>query len=143
MVMRLEKVEPKGAKKDTTVVAPLYVYNPDTLQLVMITFKTNAVNINNLKAKLSDYNGKYYSNSELTIGSILLDPKTQMITIRDFADVLAARQYSDGMLNDEEVYSGISETQYSQLIISANNLPALLRDKKLDKYMEFYEKFYK
>ena len=66
-----------------------------------------------------------------------------MITIRDFADVTTSKQYSDGMLNNDEVYSGIPESSYSQFIISTNNLPALIRDKKVDKYQEFYEKFYK
>ncbi len=139
----IEKVEAKSAGKDTTVNAPLYTYNPDTTQMVVITFKNNSINANNLKTKLSNYNGKYYSNAELNIGSILLDPKTQMITVRDFADVTASKQYADGMLNNEEVYAGINESLYSQFIISSNNLPALLRDKRLDKYLEFYEKFYK
>lgn len=139
-----KKTDKKTTAKDTTAAAgPLFVYNPDTTQILIITFGNNTINANTLKTKLSDYNSKYYSNSELSIGGILLDPKTQMITVREFADVTAAQQYSSGLLNNEEVYSGIKESLYQQLIISANNLPALLRDKHLDKYVDFFERFYK
>ncbi len=123
----------------------LYVYNPDTTQLVIVAFQNigGPINSDALKNKLSDYNLKYYDLKGYNISSLLYDHRLQIVIVKDFANKDEAVEYSNGLYDNDEVYGNLNPNAYQQFIISANNFPAFIREKKLDDYYDFYSHFYK
>ncbi len=123
----------------------LYVYNPDTVQLVVIAFQNigGPINGDSLKNKLSNYDAKYYDLKGYNISNRLYDHRLQIIVIRDFANKDEAVEYYNGLYDNDEVYGNLNPNAYQQFIISANNFSSFLNEKKLDDYYDFYSHFYK
>jgi len=121
----------------------IYYYNPDTTQIVVISFRiATPMNTNLLKTRLSDYNTKYYSLKEYNISNQLLGPQTQIITISRFENKADAIAYKNGMAGSDEVFGNENPESYSVFIVSENNFESFLRERNVNEYLDFYRNYY-
>ncbi len=133
--------ENKIPEKDT--VARMYNYMESAAHLLVISFRNvGPVNSDQLKNKLSNYNTKYYSTKGYSITSQLLDHITQIIIIREFKNKEEAMLYYNGANDNDEIFGNTNPDLYNIFIISDNNFPSFVKDKKIETYQDFFRKFY-
>jgi tetratricopeptide (TPR) repeat protein len=128
---------------DQDTIARMYNYSEDTTHLLVLSFRNvGPINSDQLKIKLSNYNSKYYSTKGYTITSQLLDHITQIIIIREFANKAEAVLYLNGANDNDEIFGNTNPDLYNMFVISSNNFPSFVKDKKMEAYLDFYRKFY-
>ncbi len=123
----------------------LYTYAPDTAQFVVVAFQNigGPVKSETLLSKLSDYNSKYYGTKEYAISSLMFDHRLKIVIVKEFANKDEALEYYNGVLDNDEVYGNLNPDSYQQFIISTNNFAPFIIEKKLDDYIDFFNRFYK
>jgi hypothetical protein len=100
------------------------------------------VNANQLKNKLSNYNGKFYSLKGYNVASQLFNPLTQIISIGRFDNKQDALSYRNSIANSDEVFGNTNPELYNVFVISENNFEGFLRQKNLDEYLDYYRNYY-
>ena len=145
----LDFINSKGEKPENKLPAPpdttvrLYNYKPDTTHIVVISFNSNGlVNSNQLKNKLSNYNGKFYSLKNYNVASQIFNPLTQIISVGRFDNKDDALSYRKSINNSDEVFGNTNPELYNVFVISENNFEAFLRQKNLDEYLDYYRNYY-
>jgi tetratricopeptide (TPR) repeat protein len=123
----------------------LYTYFPDTAQFIVIAFQNigGPIKSDTLLKRLSDYNSKYYGTKEYAISSLMFDHRLKIVIVKEFANKAEALEYYNGLLNNDEVYGNLNPDSYNQLIVSTNNFAPFIIEKKLDDYIDFFNRFYK
>jgi tetratricopeptide (TPR) repeat protein len=133
--------EAKLPEKDT--VERQYNYFEDTTHLIVLSFRNvGPINSDQLKIKLSNYNTKYYSTKGLSITSQLLDHIVQIIVIREFPNKAEAMLYYNGANDNDEIFGNTNPDLYNIFVMSSNNFPSFVKDKKIETYLDFFRKFY-
>ncbi len=123
------------------VIAP-YVYEPATIHFYILVVDAGRVNVNATKVKISDHNQKYHSLDNLTISSVLLDNRRQMITVSNFRNKDQALTYFAGISTSEYVFSNIPADAFSQFVISSGNYRIFYENKDTRDYLRFFKKNY-
>ena len=134
------------ATVDTSAVnLKLFSYQPDTLHNVVLIFQNigGPLNSERLKNKLSDFNDKNFNSKNITFQDFLFDHRDKIIILKSFKDKADALTYSSLLYNHDDVFGNVSTDAYKLYVISVNNLPLLLTQKKTDQYEDFYRDFYK
>lgn len=121
----------------------LYNFNGNDLHFVMLIVDNDKVEINPLKIRLSDFNGKYFSLMRLKVKSLLLGKTQTIVTVGNFKNKDEALNYYNAIIIDKYVLSGVDKENYSIFPISTSNYPLFYRDKNLKAYKDFFEKYYK
>jgi tetratricopeptide (TPR) repeat protein len=126
-------------------VKKLYVYNPDTTQMVIISFQNigGPINSDTLKRRLSNYNNKYYDLKGYTISSLMYDHRLQIVIVKEFQNKETAMEYYNGLHDNDEVFGNLNPEAYDQFVLSTNNFASFVREKKLADYLDFFLHFYK
>lgn len=127
-------------KKKKQGIGP-YLYEENSLQYVMLVYDRASVQTRSLITRISDFNQKYLRQQPLQINNLTLDVKQRIITIGKFkAD--EAKAYYRALGKNAYVFSGIQKKKYRLFIISVGNYPLFYRDKKLEIYQQFFNKYY-
>lgn len=122
----------------------LYNYIADTTHFVIIYYQNvTQLSSETFKIRLSDYNNKYFSNSNLNVSAVPIDHLSTAILIKNFDNKARAEAYSNGVYDSDEVFGNTNPDLYEQFIISINNYPSMLRTKDVKGYMDFFYTFYK
>ena len=109
----------------------------------ILIVKTGSVNLDAVKIRLSDFNRKYSRTKRFAISSFELNKEYQLITISRFDQAALALNYLEAVNTDKYVLSIFqNENDYKQFVISNENYMLFYKDKKVDNYVEFYERFY-
>ncbi len=127
---------------DTLMKFP-YNYDPKATHLYMMLVKKQAVKLNPIKVKISDFNKKYFRLKDLVINSVLLDRNYYLITVGNFDDAQKALNYFNAIGRNRYVFSDLSPGNYEQYVISSDNYPIFYNDKNMDLYSKFFKKYYK
>ena len=130
---------------DSLANVKLYSYMPDTIHYVVIIFQAVGGEVDGLKLKtqLSDFNSKNYGTKNYNISDLMFDHRNKMVMIKSFKDKNEAVDYSKHIFSHDEVYGNTNPNAYRQFVVSLNNFPALVREKKTEEYDDFYRSFYK
>jgi tetratricopeptide (TPR) repeat protein len=120
----------------------LYRLNKDTVHYYVTVVGKMGFNNSTLKAKISDFNGEFYSLEALTIKNIMLNPLSQLVYVEKFENAAKAKAYFETIKQKPEIYEGLSPEEYRHFIISASNFNIYYKDKNIDKYLEFYNTNY-
>ncbi|PLX12192.1 MAG: hypothetical protein C0598_06455 [Marinilabiliales bacterium] len=120
----------------------IYSFDANNLHFIMFVVNNENVEVNPLKIRISDFNGKYFSLMRLKVKSLLLNKTQTIITVGNFKNVDEAMNFYNAINNDEYVLSGVKEEDFSVYPISTSNYPLFYRDKNLDAYKKFFEKYY-
>ena len=113
-----------------------------SVDLFMLLVKKEAIKLNPIKIKISDFNKKYFRLEDLIINSVLLDRKYYLITVGNFANASKALNYYKAIARNRYVFSDLPAGNYSQYVISSENYPIFYNDKNTDLYSKFFEKYY-
>lgn len=120
-----------------------YTYTPGSMHMVMIITNTANVRTDPLRVRISDFNGRYFSGSKLSIRSIMLDNQLSLITVGNFEQEAKAVDYWEVVSANDYVFGGIEKGDYHVYPVSASNYPIFYREKNIDQYHAFWEKHYK
>ncbi len=137
------------AGKNETPVADttkrLYTYYPDTAQFVVVSFQSigGPIKSDTLLRRLSNYNAKYYGMKAYDISSLMFDHRLKIVMVKEFKNKEEALEYYNGLLDNDEVYGNLNPDSYKQFIVSTNNFAPFIIEKKLDDYIDFFNRFYK
>jgi outer membrane protein assembly factor BamD (BamD/ComL family) len=127
--------------KSEVVIAP-YQYNPETTHFYILVVDASRINVNATKVKISDHNMKYHRLDNLTISSVLLDNRRQMITVSNFTNKNQALTYYSGISTSEYVFSNLPADAFSQFVISSDNYRIFYENKDTKDYLRFFNKNY-
>ncbi len=138
------------SKKDSTngggrdVREDEYKYSPDDLHFVIMVFPKEKGNVNNIRIKISDYNQSSFPNQTFEVIPSVINNDQQLIIIRNFEGKDKAADYKKqlesfhallmGSLQREEVY-------YS--LLTPSNYATLLKQKDIEPYKSFYNRYYR
>jgi len=120
----------------------LFTFNPEMEHYFLLVLPTQGVNVNNIKAQVTDYNSEYYASAALKVTNNLLDKNTHMMIVKPFKTVPEARQYLDAFVGNTNRLGSINSAGYSTYLISKSNYIQLFKTKNLDAYIEFYDENY-
>ena len=131
--------------QDTAANKKLYTYMPDTVHFVAIIFQNigGPLDGNKLRNRLSDFNTKYYGSKNYQVSDLMLDHRLKLVLIKSFDNKADALAYNSLLYDNDEVYGNLDPDSYQEFVISANNLAALVREKKTSDYDTFYRTFYR
>ncbi|HKC69948.1 MAG TPA: hypothetical protein VKG26_17050 [Bacteroidia bacterium] len=101
----------------------------------------NSKDIEQVKNKLSDLNKEYFSTNNYEIIALPKDTKT-MITVRTFTNKDDAIGYYNFILTKPDVFTNIDKRNYSLIVITTDNVGALLKTGNFDEYKVFFEAKY-
>lgn len=118
-----------------------YVFEGKGPQLVMIVSDRKQVDTRSLLTRLGDFNQKYFRQKKLQMNNLGLDNSRQLISIGNFT-IPEAQAYFKKLRKDAYVFSGISQEKYTLFIISVKNYPLFYREKKIEQYQQFFQKYY-
>jgi len=138
-------VAPEQAKaiaKAEKIAESIYTYNPAIGHFYVLLLNSANVNINATKTRISDYNSKYNSLDNLVINMVILDNNWQMLTVSNFEDVKKTLDYYNGIKNNDYVFSNIKSDDSRQFIISSDNYPIFYKNKDVNSYLPFFNKYY-
>jgi hypothetical protein len=119
-----------------------YRFHPDTNHLYILIIKSDRVNLDAVKLRLSDFNQKQTLSNPLTITNMIVDNNSHWVSVLGFRNMKKSQDYISEMETDEYVLSIFNSEEYQHFVISIDNYQALLSDKNISEYLRFYYKYY-
>lgn len=121
----------------------LYKFDANAVHFYVLVVKSDQVDVDALKIKITDYNAKYHDLDGLMVNSILLDDTREMITVNNFTNSEAAMKYFMGILTSKYIFTKLENAgEYFNFVISVENYPVLYKNKDVQQYLRFFEKNY-
>jgi hypothetical protein len=130
-----------GKEQEQEIVYP-YTYDPAENHLYLLVVKRAAIKLNAMKVRISDHNKKYYSIRNLNVNSVLLDDVRYMITVGNFENAEEAMDYYERISGDAYVFGELGTGNITETVISIKNYPIFYREKDVDLYKSFFDKYY-
>ena len=101
----------------------------------------NTKELEPLKNKISDINKEYYSSKNYEIITLPKDDKT-MVTVRTFTNRDDVMSYYNFILTKPDIFTNIDKKNYSLIVITTDNVGALLKTGNFDEYKAFFDAKY-
>jgi tetratricopeptide (TPR) repeat protein len=120
----------------------LYKFDPTAFHFYLVVFDVKNVSINDIKNSFSNHNTKLFSSKNLTINTLFLDDKHEVLSVSKFENKDDALNYLLSIEHAPEILNLISKAQFKHFVISAANYPVFYKSKDVDKYMMFYKANY-
>lgn len=128
--------------KQEPSVMSAYNFNEVSPHFFILLIDANKVNINVLKIKISDFNRKFYSSSNLEINSFIYNQNTHIISVTQFSTADDAMIYYKAIKANDYIYSSISNANPIDNVISNTNFNALMKLKDIEGYQSFFNSIY-
>ena len=119
----------------------LYVYQPNQPHHVVIYMLSGTVNFDVLKTAFDLYNSENYSMLNLNISMEKINGR-DVIIIGSFTDAEIAKSYFLRMVNEKQLFEGIKNANYRNLLGTQKNLNVMMQQKTLNVYFEFMREYY-
>lgn len=120
----------------------IYTYKPDTTQYFAIVVGRPGFRLPDFKIALSNFNNTNYSNETLTIKDLKYGPAKDLVFVQGFSSPAKARDYFELIKNNQEVFSGLTESDAQRFIISVNNFAPFYERKDVEEYLRFFREKY-
>ena len=120
----------------------LYDFNPNSKQMFALIVSDDYVNINALKVRISDFNSKYFTLTNLSITNILIDASTHFIMVGNFNEIDLAMNYYNAIIENEYVFANLAREEYDGFVLAQENYPIFYKDKDVKKYLAFFQQNY-
>ncbi len=138
----LSYIDTKGGKKTTGKVGK-YSYKPNTRHYLVVAFDSYTANISTLTNSLSDFNTSNFAVAKLKVNQMLLDPKNQIVLVKQFNNAAKAQVYYKTLQqNESEIFKGLGTT-VKYFTISKSNFTQYFKAKDSAAYYEFFLANYK
>lgn len=120
-----------------------YTFQAAAKQYLVVSFTAYSQQITALTSNLSNFNGSNFSVDKLKVNQMLLDPQTQVVLVKEFADVEKGMMYYRTLQqNESTVFAGM-DTGYRYFLISKANFTEYFKRKDSDAYYQFFTQNYK
>lgn len=105
--------------------------------------ETSKVDINELSIQISDFNKKFFSEDKLSLKSIVLNEKYQVITVKLFKTSKEGMEYFDKIVKDYKIKPYFDSGSLIQVIMSSSNFSTFYKgDKNITEYLYFFNEEY-
>ena len=108
-----------------------------------LIFPKDEANLNFVKAKISDFNRKFFRNGNLKVTASLLDENTQVVLVNLFKSKDDALEYHSVYEQNKGDLDGVNDKGFVALPIAPNNYSTLFKTKEVEAYVIFFNKAYK
>ncbi|MGB1207330.1 MAG: tetratricopeptide repeat protein [Chitinophagales bacterium] len=133
----------KKSNKPSGKSSAKYQYKPNSRHYFVVAFDSFSKKINTATNGLSDFNMGNFKTQKLKVNPMLLDPKNQIVLVKDFSNAEKAKIYFKTLKEQElDVFKGL-DVPFKTFIISKSNFSQYFKDKKADVYYEFFLENYK
>jgi hypothetical protein len=120
----------------------IYKYDPSGTYLFGLIVN-RSIDINQLKFEIINFNLDLFPKLTFDVVSENLGDNSRLILVKAFKDLQRAWDYYDTIATGERIMALVKGTGYSRFIISPANSQTLLQDKTANKYLLFFDKYYK
>ena len=98
---------------------------------------------NSFKAKLSDFNGKFFSNANLEVSSVQYQDQG-LAFVQKFKNKEEAMNYFDSLEENNEPFDGaaLAKSKCTIVVASQENFQKMIQQKKFDDYVTFFGEKY-
>ncbi len=135
-----------GVVKDSSgTVIPkdvLYKFDPASFHFYIVVFDVKNISINDMKYAFSNHNSKLFSSVKLTINTLFLDDRHEVLNVSRFENKDEALNYLLSVENSPEILALLGKTEFQHFVISAANYPVFYKNKDVGKYIKFYNENY-
>jgi tetratricopeptide (TPR) repeat protein len=142
MLKSLDKAQGIAPRDSAEIRKPQFIYKPDTLQYFVVVVEDRAMNLNDFKVKLSDFNNQYFSLKNLQMASRILGTNYQVITLQQFSNKKEGMDFMMAVDSDDEIFADMNMDITDVFIISAGNYQILMKEGNVSEYIDFYKKVY-
>ena len=134
---------PKLTEESETNQSVNYSKEVDGKHSYVVVVPSKKTDINKMKALISDFNGKYFGKSNLTVSNVELDEKQQMISIKSFDDKVAAMYYHTKFIKNTDLLSLINKSPDNSFFpLTYENYAKFYQNKNVKEYLEFFQIHY-
>lgn len=119
-----------------------YAMHPDNPHYFVVAFNVVNAQTRAIGDSLANFNTKNHSIDNLKVQPQLLDPKSQMIVVKQFKNKDDAMDYYNEITDSETMFDQVDAFGYRIFIIDDKNFPLFYQRKNLDEYVDFFEKNY-
>ncbi|MBN9485169.1 MAG: hypothetical protein BGO70_10710 [Bacteroidetes bacterium 43-93] len=120
-----------------------YVYNIKEPHYVMFAYGPMEARSMGVKAALGDFNTFRFGDQHLSVDLNMLAPDRGIIAVKSFRNIQTAVSYMNAAKKESKITTEYKPGEYQWLLISASNYDKLLKDRKFDAYLSFYNANYK
>jgi len=138
----LDKAQGIAPKDTTAPKAELYLYKPDTTHYYIVAFEDLKMNLNDFKTTLSDFNTEFFSTKNLQISSKFAGTNYQVVVVQQFENKKSGQDYSKILDDDDVVFANMDMDKIDSFLISIDNYGNMLREGKVEEYIQFFKKVY-
>ena len=131
-------------KLETEKIEAEEIYKYDSTGTFLYGMIVNrAIDINQLKFEIINFNLDLFPRITFDVVSENLSDNSRLVLVKSFRDLKRAWEYYDTITAGEKIWELVEGTGYSRFIISPANSQTLLQDKNPNKYLLFFDKYYR
>ncbi len=142
MLSTLDRAQGIDNRDSSGIKKPSFSYKPDTTHIFVISIEDRALNLNELKIKLSNFNETNFSTKGLQQTNQLVGTNYQFLTIRSFSNKKEGFDYISMLDNDDDVFQDLNMDITDVFLISPSNLQILVKNSNVKEYIQFYKSVY-
>jgi tetratricopeptide (TPR) repeat protein len=136
----LKQLNTGSSPKAPTATASNYILSNESEQYVVAVINSKEINVNQAKAKTSDFTKKYFSGFDYKVSNTMFNEEKTFILIKSFANLKDAKDYFTTFVSDNDLISELNLVKNDKFIISKQNYIELFRSKDYKGYLEFFTK---
>ncbi len=130
-----------GIEKPKDLPQDVFVFNENSIHFVIVVLDDKKANMDQAKAKITDYNNKYYSVDKLKASGLLLANEVPSVTVRKFANAAKAMDWVAQCKGKPE-FLDPAATPHTMFAISQENYTTLIKNRDLAGYRKFFNDNY-
>jgi tetratricopeptide (TPR) repeat protein len=119
-----------------------FQYRPNNAHFFVVAFTVVNQQTKAMGDSLANFNAKHHSIDNLKVQPQLLDPKSQMIVVKQFKNKSDAMNYYDEVTDSETMFDQVEALGYRIFLIDDKNFPLFYQRKNIQEYAEFFEDNY-
>lgn len=106
---------------------------------LMVIIENGKGDLNKFRAELADYNTQNYASANLSVNSLMLNPKSQLVTVKAFTSRTLGVDYYNLLKSNVKVFNDLQPGTYQVFAISTENFAILFKDKDVEAYRKYFE----
>ena len=134
--------EPEAVVVEETPDEELFVHKPYLEHYFAIVVPVGRGNVESVRAKVADFNTKFYRSESLRVTANLIDKNHQIILVKSFKRQDYSLDYYTTFTTNTAELAALNTSGYPMFVISSENYVNLFRSKKIDAYIEFFNAKY-
>ncbi len=138
----LKQLNAGSSLKVTTTTSSNFIQADESEHYVVAIVNSEEINLNQAKAKVSDFTKKYFSGYEYKVSNTMFNEEKTFILIKPFLNLKDANDYFTTFVSDNDLINELNLVKNDKFIITKQNYLELFRSKDYKGYLEFFTKNY-